>query len=1090
MTDDRRVQELLDQLIDPNATPEDVCAGCPELLPEVRSRWKRMRRLSVILDAIFPAPQDSSTSGPGDLQLPQIPGHEVEAVLGVGGMGVVFRARHLRLNRPVAVKMILAGPYARPAERQRFVREAEAVAGLSHPNVVQVHEAGEVSGRPYFTMELVDGGSLARKLADGPLPPRQAAELVSVLADAVHAAHRRGIVHRDLKPANVLLVSGGAVSGESPGDSPPLTTHHSPLTPKVTDFGLARRLDGDEGLTMTGVPVGTPCYMAPEQARGDKNGVGPAADVYALGAILYECLTGRPPFKAETATATLHQVIADDPVPPARLNPQVPRDLETICLTCLAKDPARRYPSAEALADDLRRFERGEPIVARPPGRLGRLVRWVRRRPAEASLLAAAVMAALAVAGAGGWLIGQRTQTARAVEADVREVVRLQQESALPESRAALERAHDRLGDDGPARLHSLVDQARQDQQLLERLDAIRTTRSTFAEGRENHAAEVHFNNAQADREYQKTFRDAGLGAPPDDPDGAAGRVKASAVRAPLVAALDDWAVCSSDAVRRDWVLRVARGADPDAWRDRVRDPAAWGDVAVLAELARTAPVAEQPLPLLLALGERLDLSGGDGVGLLRLVQEHHPDDFLTNFTLARALYDLSRQGKGDWDAAIPYYQKALELRPRAVAVQNDLGLVMNLVGWLEDNTNDRSGPGAITIFRKALRMDPDFAPAHNNLGLCLKRAGIWMVAVQEYQDALRADPTLAPAHFNLGEIEAGSSRINEAIDHYREALRIDPDFALAQHYLGIALLAKGRHDEVLENYPAGDESLNEYRGSAIKEANDYYYKAYDCDPNWVAARNGLRIPPRDAARLDEAIDHFRQAIRLDPRRCRPHGSLGQALLAKWQFAEADAAIGRSLELLAPQDAYLGGNLERLHQRCRQLMSLDGRLPAIVRGTDTPAAGDRLVVAELCYARKHYATAARLYAETLAADPRLTEDLLAGHRFNAACAAALAAFGRGDDATSFGERERKGLREQARGWLGQDLAACTARVQTGEPPDLVAVRKALATWRDDPALAGLRAADTLGRLPANERQAWERFWSDADALLRRASRPD
>jgi tetratricopeptide (TPR) repeat protein len=1065
------VLALLEEMLDSGRTPEEVCRGCPELLPEVQKQWQAFRLVDGSLAALFPDPEaptgaDATMAVPHPADLPQVPGYRVEALLGHGGMGVVYRAWHLRLNRAVALKMLLAGPCARPVEMERFQREAQAVAALCHPNIVQVYDVGDVDGRPYFTMELVEGGNLADQIEGVPQPAHRAATLTATLAEAIHAAHQSGIVHRDLKPGNILLTRAG--------------------TPKVTDFGLARRLEGDGRLTLSGTPMGTPSYMAPEQARGDKAAIGPATDVYALGAILHELLTGRPPFRAESATATLQQVVADEPVSPARLNPQVPRDLATICLKCLEKDPAKRYRSAAALVDDLRRFERGEPIVARPLGRLGRLVRWARRRPAEAALLAVAVLAALAAAGGGGWLIGERTQMVRAVEADLSAAVRLQQQSALPEARGFLEQAQLRVGDDGPTWLRSHLDQVRHDQELLEQLEVIRMTRSTFVEGRDNHFADVRFNNAQADREYQKAFRDAALGEPPDDPDGAARRIRASAVRLPLVAALDDWAVCSPDGVRRAWVLRVARGADPADWRDRVRDPAAWGDGAALAELARKAPVAEQPPPLLLALGERLQLAGGDGIGLLRRVQEQYPDDFWTNFTLARVWYSAWREGKADWITVAPYYEKALGIRQKAIAVYNNLGLVLVDVGWLEDNTGGRRGPGAITIFRKALHIDPDFAPARNNLGLCLKRAGIWMVAFQEYQDALRANPELAPTHFNVGEIDAGSGRINDAIDHYRKALRIDPDFALAHYYLGMAMLAKGRIDQVFEDYPVGADSLSQFHGSALYEAIDYYKKAYDLAPDWDVAWNSLRISPQDSARLDEAIEHYRHAIRLDPGRYDAYGALGQALLAKRQFAEADAAISRCLELLPLRETKRRENLERLRERCRHLLALEGRLAGIVRGADKPAAGECLEAAELCFVKNNYATAARLYAEALTATPRLTEDLRRGHRFNAARAAGLAGGGHGDDVAGFGEPELAALRKQARDWLRLDLDAWAKKVDTGTAADRIQARKMLASWRDDPHLAGLRDAENLARLPPAERQECGALWQEVAALLRRA----
>jgi WD40 repeat protein/tRNA A-37 threonylcarbamoyl transferase component Bud32 len=305
------------------------------------------------------------------VSLPSIPGYEVDAILGQGGMGVVYHARHIKLNRIVAIKMSIAGVYAGPIDRESFQREAEAVAALQHPNVVQIHDVGDSDGRPYFTMEYLAGGSLAQTLKGIPLPATDVATLLATLARAVDAAHCAGIVHRDLKPANVLLTADGR--------------------PKVTDFGLARRLVGDNGVTRIGTAVGTPSYMAPEQASGKSDSAGPPVDVYALGAILYELLTGRPPFRAETAADTILQVLSQDPVPPTKLNGTVPRDLEAICMKCLEKNPRKRYSAAGEIAADLERFSRGENVLARPPGKLERVRRWALRHKSIAAALSGGI---------------------------------------------------------------------------------------------------------------------------------------------------------------------------------------------------------------------------------------------------------------------------------------------------------------------------------------------------------------------------------------------------------------------------------------------------------------------------------------------------------------------------------------------------------------------------------------------------------------------------------------------------------------------------------------------------------------------------
>jgi formylglycine-generating enzyme required for sulfatase activity len=334
-----------------------------------------------------------------------MPGYEIVRELGRGGMGVVYQARHIKLNRPVALKMILAGSHAGPADLTRFQTEAEAIARLRHPNIVQIYEVGEHEGKPFFSLEFCGGGSLEKKLGGTPLPPKEAASLVETLARAMQAAHEQHVIHRDLKPANVLLADDG--------------------TPKITDFGLAKKLD-EAAQTASGAVMGTPSYMAPEQAGGKSADIGPLADVYALGAILYECLTGRPPFKAATAVETILQVVGDEPVPPSRLQSKTPRDLETICLKCLHKDPQRRYATAATLADDLRRFLDGEPIRARPVGVAEGAVKWARRRPALAALLGVVLLALVSLAVLSGNLVAARNdankkrQAAEEKEAEAR----------------------------------------------------------------------------------------------------------------------------------------------------------------------------------------------------------------------------------------------------------------------------------------------------------------------------------------------------------------------------------------------------------------------------------------------------------------------------------------------------------------------------------------------------------------------------------------------------------------------------------------------------------------------------------------------
>ena len=361
--DEMRLEYFLDKFHSDKTSGKDpvvteLCRDYPELADELARRVGILQRIERMADSIG----DDLTAPPEDPQpdpaitvnpfWPVVPGYEILAELGRGGMGVVYKARQTQLHRLVALKMILSGNQARAVELLRFRAEAEALAQLKHPNIVHIHEIGEHAGAPFFSMEFVEGGSLAQTLDGKVMPPQKAAKMVQLLANAIHAAHLLHIVHRDLKPGNILLQPDG--------------------TPKISDFGLAKRLDTGEGLTHSGDILGSPAYMAPEQAGGKVRNIGPETDVYSLGAILYTMLTGRPPFLGLTVVDVILHVLSQVPIPPRRLQPLVSPELEAICLKCLEKSPHQRYASAADLADDLDNFLRGKP-THRPSSAWNRL---------------------------------------------------------------------------------------------------------------------------------------------------------------------------------------------------------------------------------------------------------------------------------------------------------------------------------------------------------------------------------------------------------------------------------------------------------------------------------------------------------------------------------------------------------------------------------------------------------------------------------------------------------------------------------------------------------------------------------------------
>jgi eukaryotic-like serine/threonine-protein kinase len=751
------------------------------------------------------------------------PGYEIVGELGRGGMGVVYRARQTALNREVALKMILAPEHAGPGQSERFRAEAEAVARLQHPNIVQVFEVGEHRGRPYFSMELVDGGSLAGGIAGSPQPADEAVRLVELLARAVYHAHSRGVVHRDLKPANVLMQAHAL---QSMGFG----------TPKITDFGLAKRLDVPAAATATGHIVGSPSYMAPEQAGRGHNTTGPLCDVYGLGAILYELLTGRPPFRAETPLDTLLQVMHDDPLPPSRLRGRTPRDLETICLKCLEKEPRRRYASAEALADDLRRFLDGKPVLARPLSPPGRAARWARRRPAAAALVAVSALALAAAASFAGWYAAHESRRLAEVREETEQTLTDARDDFGREqwdlARSHLNNALTRIGAEP-----SLAILRPCAEQMLAETEARSYAASTwdqFTRARDEslfHRLEFLSLGDVGDRASRLTAATSAAGealaAVGLDPDGettwepdrrfdAARRTQIAADAATLLLVVADGRAERSDhagALRAlDRAGRVGPRS-PVVLRRRAVCLRALGDEAAARGADREADSLSPAGAWDYFLAGDEAYRAHDLPGAIRAFQNAvglRPDDFWSELLLARCYAD-----RKEWDWAAACLRTCLIVRPGVVWAHL-------LRGYVHAEAGALAAADADFAKAEALMVPGGDGPRFYllvNRGLLRLRQGRLDDAVADTSAAALLRPDDWAPHLNLARIQARAGREAEAKEQRRLVLeRNPPPFVLADYHGGRAreLYEAGRYDQAADECRA---ALRQWEGYPLAHA-------------------------------------------------------------------------------------------------------------------------------------------------------------------------------------------------------------------------------------------------------------------------------
>jgi serine/threonine protein kinase/Flp pilus assembly protein TadD len=1015
--------------------------------------------------------------------------------VGRGGMGVVYEAEQVSLGRRVALKVLPFAATMDLRQLQRFHNEARAAAALDHPHIVHVHAVGCERGVHYYAMQFIEGQTLAALIAElrqagGPparaneqlttphIPGqpastergprdrayfRRVAELGIQAAEALDHAHALGVVHRDVKPANLLVDGRGGLW--------------------VTDFGLAH-IQSDARLRLTGDLVGTLRYLSPEQALAKRVPIDHRTDVYSLGATLYELLTLAPAFPGSDRQELLRQIAFEEPKPPRRANKAIPAELETVVLKALEKNPAERYATAKELADDLQRFLADEPIRARPAGVIRQLRKWGRRHQAWVAATAGLALVLLVLGGVVFWREQwQRAAAANAIEAALERAQFLQQQEHWDEALAVLALAQGQLEGHRVGALRERMERSRRDVEMLRKLEDAHLQMAALGK-------EMGFDYAGADRLYAAAFADYDLDMTTLGPREAAERIQASAICDRLIAALDDWVPVWQHLRPRDRdpLRAVAELVEDDPWRRRLRAVKRPDqERAVLEALANEKDIQSRPLASVRLLAISLWNAGSGAMAeqLLRQAQATRSADFWVNFDLA---FILEKKG-ADPAEALRFYQAALALRPQSPVVHNNLGTALSQKGNLN---------GAIAEYKKAIDIDAKFAMPHFNLGNSLRTQGHLDEAIAEYRKAIDLKPNDPAAPHNLGLALSEKGNPDGAVSAYKKAIDINPKHVYAYNGLGDVLRHKGDvagaiaacRKAIDPRYATAYITL----GAALSDKKDVagaiaaFHKAIDLDKDRADAHRSLGAVLLGKGDMDGAIAAFREAIRCNKDYAEAHYGLGLAALSKGQFAEALIHLrsGHELGSKTPRWPYPSAQWVK---KCERLVELDAKLPRILKAEVQPAdAGERLALAQICQMHKSlYAAAVRFDADAFAEQPKLADDLQGQPRYNAACAAALAGCGQGEDAVKLTDAERAGFRKQALDWLRADLESWRRLLDKEPDRARPLVLQNLCHWLEDTDFAGVRGAEVLKRLPEAKRADWQRLWDHVEALRQRAT---
>lgn len=996
----------------------------------------------------------------------ELPGDRYRVVgeIGRGGMGVVLRVVDTTFNRPLAIKVLRHKPNRSDAAERRFVDEARITGQLQHPGIPPAHEVGRLAdGRPFFSMKLIEGRTLAELLAERGSPQSDLPRFLKIfeqIAQTIAYAHSQCVIHRDLKPLNVMVGTFGEVQvmdwglakrlaqvvlDEGPLDDSPVPPASAGAGPAIT---VRLEADSTDSHTQAGEVLGTFAYMSPEQASGQTQELSTSWDVFGLGGILCTILTGRPPYLGQSSPDLLRQARnaelggAWERLEACGADPEL-ISLAKRCLAPKAEDRPRDAGQVAAeIAHYLASVQERLQLTRVTQAQAEVTLREERKRRRLAVVLAAAVVVLIISASVFGlWYANETAQRDaqaqhinREVAAALDEAGRLrddlhsglrdplpaarmqselhQWQSLLEAAQAASKRAQtlaqssrDLLTADLLNRLASVAADLAADEeerQLAFALDRIRLEASSLVDGRISLVATTP--------KLAQLFHDAGYRVEKDEPSEIAARIGKSTIRLPLVAGLDFWALATEDLPLQARLLEVARRADPHPWRDRLRQPEVWANQEKLNELAHEVDFDEQSPQVLAALAFR---RSGD-VALARRALVAHPRDFWL-------LFQLGMNSKNSVEQA-GAFRAALAVRPEAAVVYYNLGYVQqSQKQWTE----------AAACYRKAVALEPGYGEAYSNLGMVLDELGQADEALTCYRQAVEHAPQSVIAHINLGAALHAHGEFDGAIASFRQASAIDPKNTTVLNNLGAALRAKNQ--------------------------------------------------------LAEAATCLRKSLEINENNAFAWCNLGHILNIQGKFDEALQAMKRGHEIGSRQSDWTYPSAIWVFQTQARL-SLDKKLSAVLRGDASPAGAQEYVgMAELCLrSRERYATALRFYKTAFAAAPQLAADLAAGHRCNAASAAALAADGQGHDAGELSDEERLAARSQALAWLRADLQA-SSELLDRNPKETASVVNVLERAQTEPGLASVRTDAALSKLPPEEQLAWQQLWTDFAALRQRVA---